>query len=60
MRKVLVISCFCGVAASMALIAMVFITGQTFGQRCTAANKVGADFSRCVKRVAAGGSEFSE
>lgn len=38
-----------------ALVATVFITGQTFGQRCTAAGYQGSEHRQCVQKLSQGG-----
>lgn len=46
-----------GVIATIALIAAVFIGGQTFGQRCAEEYENGSrQWSSCVERLSKGGS----
>lgn len=47
----------CGVLLAFLLFGFVLATGQTFGQRCSAAYEKGtADWRACVHRLAEGGS----
>lgn len=44
-----------GFVLACVLYGVVIATGQTFGQRCSAAGHTGEDWSRCVRAMAKGG-----
>lgn len=44
-----------GVGGALAIIGVVFATGQTFGQRCKAAYAEPIEVELCVERLSAGG-----
>lgn len=43
-----------GMAGFLLLYAFVLLSGQTFGQRCTAMGKSGAEHAKCVTELASG------
>lgn len=44
-----------GAILFIAIFGFVFATGQTFGQRCTAAGWFGFEHEKCVSRLVSGG-----
>lgn len=49
-------ACVAGIVVGVCLIAFVFLTGSSFGQRCARAYPdSGLDQERCVGRLAVGG-----
>lgn len=52
--RILAIAALFAVALFLILLATVFLTGQTFGQRCKAMGISGTGFDLCVKSLSSG------
>ena len=51
MEKVILHGAATGFGAFLALVLLVFATGQTFGQRCAAAGFSGQQMEACIHRL---------
>jgi hypothetical protein len=54
MEKIFSITVITGLALSVLLVVLVFATGSTFGQRCSAMGYTGLDHNNCVIELSQG------